>query len=120
MDQSLQPNAPVTNTGGRWQEVTSLNHATPPDVKPNGVDLMSGMALATNDCRYKDWKTRAASAVPLALSWQRLFEAAIQMSIEQKDSAGTAFYEGIFGTMRDRHAAMGEPAASKLFADCLK
>ena len=81
----------MTNIAVRRREVTSLNHATPPELKPNGVDLMSGMALATGDCRYKDWKTPAASAVPLALSWQRLFEAAIQMSSEQKDFAGTAF-----------------------------
>jgi hypothetical protein len=91
MGQSLQANASANNTATRWREVTKLNHATPPDVKPNGVDLMSGIALATGDCRYKDWKTPAASAVALALSWQRLFEAAIQMSIEQKYSGATAF-----------------------------
>ena len=31
----------------------------------NGADFVSGMALATGDCRHKDKKTPAASAVPL-------------------------------------------------------
>lgn len=49
------------------------------------------MALATGEFHHNDWKAPAASAVPLALSWQRLFEAAIQMSSEQKDSGRRAF-----------------------------
>jgi len=31
----------------------------------DGADIVSGMALATGDCRHKDKKTPAASAVPL-------------------------------------------------------
>ena len=59
--------APVSNACW-WRQIASVPLTVPGETEStsNGVDLVSGMALATGVGPSIHWKTPAASAVPLA------------------------------------------------------